>query len=93
MHSLYRIVVGASQYVQSAVKLMMKTVSYQWVHLACLVVFAILIATTCNHGWSLYIGAKWEEKYSGNGECTYVKLLNNLYNINKILTNYIMIFS
>ena len=59
MHSLYRIVVGASQYVQSAVKLMMKTVSYQWVHQACLVVFAILIATTqVNHGQSLYVGAK-----------------------------------
>ena len=59
MHSLYRIVVGASQYVQSAVKLMMKTVSYQWVHLACLVVFALLIATThVNHGQSLYVGAK-----------------------------------
>ena len=39
MHSLYRIVVGASQYAQSAVKLMMKSISYQWVHLACLVVF------------------------------------------------------
>ena len=45
MHSLYRIVVGASQYVQSAVKLMMKTVSYQWVYLACPVIFALLIAT------------------------------------------------
>ena len=59
MHSLYRIVVGASQHVQSAVKLMMKTISYHWVHLACLVVFALLIATThVNHGQSLYIGAK-----------------------------------
>ena len=59
MHSLYRIVVGASQYIQSAGKLMMKTVSYQWVHLACLVVFAIIIATThVNHGQSLYVGAK-----------------------------------
>ena len=44
MHSLYRIVVGVSQYVLSAVTLMMETVSYQWVHLACLVVFAIPIA-------------------------------------------------
>ena len=43
MHSLYRIVVGASQCVLSAVKLMMETVSYQWV--TCLVVFPILIAT------------------------------------------------
>ena len=51
MHSLYRIIIGASEYVQSAVKLMMKTVSYQWVYLASLVVFAILIATThVNHG-------------------------------------------
>ena len=56
MDSLCRIVVRASQYVQSAVKLMMKTVSYQWVHLACVVVF---IATThVNHGQSLYAGAK-----------------------------------
>ena len=56
MHSLCRIVVGASEYVQSAVKLMMKTVSYQWIHLACLVVF---IATThVNNGQSLYVGAK-----------------------------------
>ena len=46
MHSFYRTVVGASQYVLSAVKLMMETVSYQWVPLACLVVFTILIATT-----------------------------------------------
>ena len=59
MHSFYRIVVGASQYVHSAVKLMMETVSYQWVHLACLVVFAILIATThVNHSQSLYVGTK-----------------------------------
>ena len=59
MHSLYRIVVGASQYVQSPVKLMMKTVSYQRVHLARLVVFDILIATThVNHSQSLYVGAK-----------------------------------
>ena len=59
MHSLYRIVVGAPQYIQSAVKLMMKAVSYQWVHLACLVIFAILIATThVNHGQSLYVGEK-----------------------------------
>ena len=56
MHSLYRIVVGVSQYVQSAVKLIMKRVSYKWVHLACLVGFALLIATA--HGQSLYIGAK-----------------------------------
>ena len=42
MHSLYRIVFGTSQYVQSAVKLMMTTVSYQWVHLACLVVLQFL---------------------------------------------------
>ena len=59
MYSLYGIVIGTSQYVQSAVKLMMKTVSYQWVHLACLVVFVLLIATThVNHGQSLYVGAK-----------------------------------
>ena len=51
MHSIYWIVVGASQYVQSAVKLMTETVSYEWVHLACLVVFTILIAKTyVNHG-------------------------------------------
>ena len=46
MHSFYRIVVGASQYVLSAVKLIIETVLYQWVHLACLVVYSILIATT-----------------------------------------------
>ena len=63
---------------------MMKTVSYQWVHLACLVVFATLIAAThVNHGQSLYVGAKWEEKYFGQDK--YVKLLNNLYSINKTL--------
>ena len=40
MHSLYKIVVVASQYVLSAVKLMMEIVLYQWVHLACLIVSA-----------------------------------------------------
>ena len=49
MHLLYRIVVGAFQYVQSAVKLIMKTVSYQWVHLACLVVFALLMGLQFYH--------------------------------------------
>ena len=43
MYSLYRIVVGASQYALSAVKLIMETVLYQWVHLACLIVFQFLV--------------------------------------------------
>ena len=53
MHSLYTgplLELLSTLYVLSAVKLMMETVSYQWVPLACLVVFAILIATThVNH--------------------------------------------
>ena len=57
MHSLYRIVVGASQYVQSAVKY----VSYQWVHLACLHgSFAILICSnnTCKPV-TVHVGTKY----------------------------------
>ena len=57
MHSLYRIVVGDSQYTQSAVKLMMKTVAIILVGTSSL--SAILIATThVNHAQSLYVGAK-----------------------------------
>ena len=49
MHSLYTgplLELLGTVYVLSAVKLMMETVLYQWVPLACLVVFAIIIATT-----------------------------------------------
>ena len=56
MHSLYKIatvVVGASQYVLSAVKLMIETVSYQWAS-SLPGSFAILIATT-QVNQSLYI--------------------------------------
>ena len=48
MYSLYTgplLELLSTQYVLSAVKLMMATVSYQWMPLTCLVVFAILIAT------------------------------------------------
>ena len=68
MHSLYRIVVEASQYVLSAVKLMMETVSYRWVHLRSLsgsLVFAIRIATT-------HVNQVQNRKKSilDNGQCT-----------------------
>ena len=49
MHSLYTGTLLehlSTLYALSTVKLMMETVSSQWVPLACLVVFAILIAVT-----------------------------------------------
>ena len=52
MHSLYTeplLELLGTLYVLSAVKLMMETVSYQWVPLACLVVFASLIHVATTH--------------------------------------------
>ena len=49
MHLLYTgplLELLSTLYVLSAVKLLMETVSYWWVPLACLVAFAILIAMT-----------------------------------------------
>ena len=49
MHSLYAgplLELLSTLYVLSAVKLIMETVLYQWVPLACLVAFEILIAMT-----------------------------------------------
>ena len=62
MHSLYTgplLELLSTLYVLSAVKLMMETVSYQWVPLDCLVVFAILIYSynTCKPG-TVYVGTK-----------------------------------
>ena len=57
MHSLYRIIFGASQYVLLAVKLMMEIVLYQWVHLACLVA-SLFNSYTNNTYKPVTVGAK-----------------------------------